>query len=357
MPLPDKGVENPRNAMLAEIVNGRTTVLVGELKEGGATEDEIKAVQNPPVVDEGDPTRPESIPAEEWAGMSDEDKGAARKSEEARVAETAPTETEEEKAAREAKEKEAADAAAAKPKVKIKVDGVEQEVDQDAVLAAGVRAMQKESAADKRLEEATKARDEAERLRLSVEATIAKLPGNAAAAKKSDQEMIVEKDALREIVKAIQYGNPEEAADALQQYGEKMAQLGQTNALTKAELQNMLDLREAQQYVRTNYADVVEDQNLKSLLVSKINEKLAAGDSRPYQEIAKEIGDGLRQWKGTAKPAPILPKDGKRADVRERKSNVVTVPVASVRKPEVIQPKEPSQSELIEAARKARHQA
>jgi hypothetical protein len=64
-------------------------------------------------------------------------------------------------------------AAGASKKIKIKVDGQEQEVDESAVLEAGMRTLQKESAADKRLEEATKARDEAERLRKRVEETLA----------------------------------------------------------------------------------------------------------------------------------------------------------------------------------------
>lgn len=357
MPLPEQGVENPRRAALEAIVQNRQAGLVSELKEAGASDDDIKSVEKPVTeVSTEDPTRPAGVSIEDWGSMSDEDKVIAIKSAAAEP-ETA-AETDEEKAAREAKEAEAAAAAVAKPKVKIKVDGVEQEVDQDAVLAAGVRAMQKESAADKRLEEATKARDEAEKLRQSVEATIAKLPGQPAAAKKTDHEMLAEKDALRETVRAIQYGNPDEAADALLKYGERMAQLGQANALTKAELQNMLDLREAQQYVRTEFPDVVADQNLKSLLVTQVNAKLAAGDSRPYQEIAKEVGDGLRQWKGatTATPTPKT-GDGKRAEVKERKAAVVTVPVASVRKPEAVQPKEPTQSEIIEQMRKARHQA
>ena len=53
--------------------------------------------------------------------------------------------------------------------------GKEVEFDESAVLEAGLRALQKEGTADKRLEEATKAREEAERLRVSVEATLAKV--------------------------------------------------------------------------------------------------------------------------------------------------------------------------------------
>jgi hypothetical protein len=58
--------------------------------------------------------------------------------------------------------------------------------------------------------------------------------------------MIVAKEGLRDIVKKIQYGSEDEAAQALVEYGNKMAALGQTGRLTETELHNILDLREAQ---------------------------------------------------------------------------------------------------------------
>lgn len=353
-----QGVENHRRAALADIVKGRTENLVNELKEGNAPAEDLAVYSGeaaPPTEGEGDPRRPADISPEAWNGMSDEEKGnalAAAKTPEPE----AKQETEEEKAAREAQERKATEeaAAAAPKKIKGKVDGQDVEFDEQAVLEAGVRALQKESAADKRLEEATKARDEAERLRQSVEQTLAKLP-QPEQTPKTQQEIVLAKDGLRDIVKKIQYGSEEEAADALVEYGNKMASLGQAEGLTQAELLNILDLREAQSFVKTNYADVVGDVNLKKLFVANVNEKLAAGDKRPYQEICKETGDELRQWKGAAPKPPTLA--GGREAVRERKASVVVVPSASVRQAAPPQPKEPSPSEVIAKMRQARHQA
>jgi hypothetical protein len=349
-----EGVENVRRAALADIVKNRTEILANELKEGGASAEDVASLAPAQEPSTDDPKRPEDVSIEEWAGLSDEDKAAHIKSAEETKAETAP--------APEAKADAApkADDAAPPVKVKIKVDGQELEVDEEQIREAGIRTLQKESAADKRLEEATKARDEAERLRLSVEATVAKLPkAEQPAAKKSDHEMLLEKDALRGVVKKIQYGSEDEAAEALAEYGTKMAALGQSGRLTETELLNILDLREAQKFVKTNYADVMGDDNLKDLFVAKVNKRLAAGDARPYQDICKETGDELRTWRGAPPKAdPIPPKgqDGSRAAVLQRKTSTVQVPSAAARLPEKTQPKEPTQSEIIEKIRKARRQ-
>lgn len=344
---PIEGVENHRRANLADIVKNRTAILADEIKEGGGDPSELEATSD---AGDSDPRKPADVTDEAWAAMSDEDKTNAIASAEVETTETTEPEgeTDEQRAAREAEE------AAAKPKHKIKVDGEEREVDQDAVIEAGIRALQKESAADKRLEEATKARDEAERLRVAVEQTLAKT--QPAPAKTAQQDVLIAKDEMRDIVKKIQYGSEDEAAEALEQYGSKMAKLGQSSALTQNELNNILDLREAQSFVKTNYADVLGDENLKELFVSKVNRKLATGDSRPYQEICKETGDELRQWKAPAAANPTQ-TGGSRAAALERKTRTVVITSASTRQPAPSQPKVPTQTELIAQERARRGQA
>lgn len=362
MPLPEKGVvQSFAQQTRDEIAQRRAEEVKAEIKEGGGDPNLLEGENE----DKGDPLRPESVPVEDWAAMSDEAKGEAIKSAEAeKKAAEKPEETEEEKAAREAEEKKAADEAAAAAaaeapapkKFKGKVDGQDVEFDEAAVVEAGLRALQKESAADKRLEEATRAREEAERLRQSVEATLAKVPQGDQPAK-NPEEMVAAKDRLRETIKKIQYGGEEEAAAAMEQYVSEMVTAGQPKALTEHELQNILDLREAQKFVKTNYADVMGDDNLKHLFVTKVNAKLAAGDHRPYQDICKDIGDEIRTWRGATQKEPIQPPaDGSRAAVRERKNTIVRIPSASARQPAPTQPKEPSPSETIDKMRKARHQ-
>lgn len=320
-----QGVENHRRAILADIGKNRQEELAKELKQGGASAEDIASVVTPPPdTSAEDPKRPNDVSVDDWNAMSDEEKGQAIASaqlapEAAPAEETPPAE-------------EAPAAAAPEPKkLKGKVDGKEVEFDESAVLEAGLRALQKESTADKRLEEATRARDEAEKLRLRVEQTLVGSP--PAAAPKSAQETIIAKDKLRGIVHKIQYGSLDEAEQALQEYGTEMAKLGQPNGLTLAELHQSLDLREAQQFVKTNYADVVGDENLKDLFVGKVNKKLAAGDTRPYLEICKETGDELRTWRTPAKQKPTPPADGSRAAAAERKRTTVSIPAAAARQP------------------------
>lgn len=336
-----EGVVNRRSEMLAEIAKNREEDLDRELKEGGEAAG-IGALAR--EVPEGDPLRPDGIPEDDWAAMSDEQKNNAI-AESKREAETGDGETEEERQAREQAE--------AKKTEKLKIDGQEQDVDVDRIMDAGRRALQKELAADKRLEEASKAREEAERLRAEAAAAATRQP---APEKRSPQEMIVAKEELKAIVQKIQYGSEDEAAEALAEYGTKMAQLGQTERLTEAELLNILDLREAQQFVKTNYADVVGDANLKKLFVSNINEKLAAGDSRSYQEIAKEVGDELRTWKGAPQQQQATQqKPGAvREAVHQRKTATVQIPSAAARQPAPSQPKAPTASEIIERERERR---
>lgn len=337
-------VLNRRAEQLAEIHQKREAELDREIKESGEAGG-IGALQRDSIP-EGDPLRPENIPAAEWDSLSDEAKGEALKA--VKSAEQ-PAEPEAEAPAEEP-------AAAPVKTEKLKIDGQEQEVELDKIMDAGRRALQKELAADKRLEEATQARAEAERLRQSVEETLAKLPKEEQP-KKTDKEMVLAKDGLRDIVKKIQYGSEDEAAEALAEYGTKMAAAGQPGRLTEAELNNILDLREAQRFVKTNYEDVMGDENLKSLFVTKVNQKLAAGDSRPYQDICKDIGDEIRTWRGAPQKQEPTPQGGSRAAVKERKTSIVQIPSASARQPAPTKPKEPSPSETIDKMRAARRQA
>lgn len=329
------GVVTRRTEQFSEILKNREAQIDAELKEGGTTEG-IAVLQRDKVV-EGDPLKPADIPDEDWGAMSDEQKNLAIADAKKAAEPVAEPEVQAEPAKPEAQD-------TAKAKVKIKVDGQEKEVDQDEVMQAGIRTLQKESAADKRLEDATKAKEEAERLRSAAEKAVAQ-PSEPA---KSPKDMLLEKDAMRGIVKAIQYGSEDEAATALLEYGQKMAQLGQASALTLDEVNDMLNLRSAQQYVRENYADVMGDTNLKQLFVTNVNSKLAAGDARPYQEICKDVGDELRTWRGAPQKQEATPKTGaSRAEVKERKTSIVTVPSAAARQPAPSQQRAQSPTDTV----------
>lgn len=348
-----KGVENPRRAALADIVKSRTENLVDEIKEAGGDTTDLGAA----VHDDGvDPRKPADLSPEAWNAMSDEEKGNAIASANAAASEV--QETDEQKAERESAEAKAEEerkaAESAGKKYKGKVDGQEVEFEEQAVIDAGLRALQKESAADKRLEEATKAKEEAIRLREVVEAASrAQQPSQ----QKTDQEVLLTKDALRGIVKRIQYGTEDDAAEALHEYGLQMAKVGQQPQLTEAELMNILDLREARSFVAREFPEITKDQKLKTVFEFTVNQKLAAGDKRSYQEICKETVDEVKQWKAPAVATPTPPAGGSRQAAVERKKTIVSIPAAQARQPAPTPQPAANPSNVIADMRKARGQA
>lgn len=338
-----KGVENHRRAALEEIVKNRNENLASEIEEGGGNREDIGLPKDDGAVD---PRKPADISPEAWNAMSDEEKGNAIAAAQAPKQEEKPVE-----------EQPAAEVVEEQPakRYKGKVDGQEVEFEEQAVIEAGLRALQKESAADKRLEEATKAREEAERLRQRVEQTLQQ--AQPTQQKKPDQEVLLAKDGLRDIVKKIQYGSEDEAADALLEYGKKMAVMGQSQSLTQAELNNLLDLRDAQKYVRSEFPEVLQDQKLKVVFEATVNQKLAAGDNRSYQEICKDAVEEVRQWRAPAEAKPTPPAGGPRSQAQQRKQNIVVIPAAQARQPAPPQTKEPTPSDVIAKMREARGQA
>jgi hypothetical protein len=149
------GVVSDRMEMLAEIERKSQERTADELKESGFDPANMLGADETLPED-----RPESIPADEWAGMSDEAKGAARAAE--------PGDAEPAKDTPAAAPTADAPAAVVEPpkdpaKVhKLKVDGQEVDFTEDKILEAGKRALQKDMAADRRLEEATRLLREAQ---------------------------------------------------------------------------------------------------------------------------------------------------------------------------------------------------
>lgn len=387
MPATREGVAvNPRQEMLAEVIKAREEQIANEIKEGGVDPSILsrdKIGDDAPV---DDPTRPEEIPAEEWGGISDEAKGnllkeiQTRKEAEAAAAATgadAKVETER-KAAEEAEAKKAAEAAAAAPgaapkKIKIKVDGVEQEVDEAAVLEAGRRALQKETAADKRLEDATKANAEAQRLYKEAQEQIktaarggepAKPEQPGAGPSKDGKSPALTDEVLTATVKAIQYGDEAAAKEALKNLVATMAGSGQPEELTHAQVIELLDFREARQWVEGEFKDLFGDERMRRLFVSEEKTMRAAGDARPYRDVYKDIGEKLREWKVSlapeVEPAPTptpAPAPAPRTEAAQRKTTLVTVTQAGARQPAPTPTKEPTPSQVVDQMRKARHQA
>jgi hypothetical protein len=175
------------------------------------------------------------------------------------------------------------------------------------VLQAGIKAMQKETAADKRLEEAARLKKEAEAALAAARAP-AQDPNQdgrtqPAKAGATTVEQLTDQDYL-ETVKKVQYGTPEEASAALKSLVSKAATSGQTEELTMAHVAEMLDFREAMSWAQDEFKDILGDPKLKALFSGEEKRMRAAGDNRPYREVYEEIGNGLRGWRDGFKATP-----------------------------------------------------
>lgn len=268
-----------------------------------------------------------------------ETKEEAKKEEESQKEE--PKEEVKQEQKEEVKELEKEDPVKAKKYIG-KIDGKEVEFNEDQVVQAGMRTLQKESAADKRLEEASRLFREAQEM----VSKAAERPSTDGA----KQELT--DDDLTEVVKSIQYGSEDEAKTAIKSLIGVAAKSGQSDQLTLNQVNEMLDFREARQWVETEYKDLLGDKYLKSVFLTREKELRSGGDNRPYREVYDEIGKELREWRNGMNPTTKS-----REEIKEKKSTIVNLQSASGKVSEPKIEKEPSPSDVIEKMRKARHQS
>jgi len=172
--------------------------------------------------------------------------------------------------------------------IEIVVDGEVQTVELSKVLDAGKRTMQKETAADKRLEEATKLLNEAKAQK--------ELPQEDA----QEGKPVVPK----EIVQAIQYGTEEEAQEAVAQ----LIDMGRTkesvtpedvetivhNAVkAEANAKSIAD-RFALPEDKGGFSDIKEDPYLMNMAIEETNQLLASGEQNEWETYEK-AGKKIRE--------------------------------------------------------------
>ena len=223
--------------------------------------------------------------------------------------------------------------------VTIKVDGVMQQVPREKIYEAGLRAVQKESSADRRLEEAT-------RLLREVEQRIAPQPvQNTPPPQAWDEEIIAY---------ALAHGTEEQKAEAVRQIRggrQELATPDQIANNVEARILDKVDFQSSAEWFQTNYKDIVSDPYLLQLASLQEDHMRANGDKRPRKELYAEIGDGLRKLKGGGVPVTTL------EEKRTQKESITNLPAASARRttPQAPAPKTPSQ--IIEEMRTKRGQA
>lgn len=224
--------------------------------------------------------------------------------------------------------------------VTVRVDGHEMQVPKSQILDFGVRAYQKETVADKRLEEAVRIKREAEEY--------------AAQVKASTDQVLMADDI--DLARRIREGSEEEAAEAIKILkGREQATPEQIASVVETRVRNQVNLERDFEWFKTEFKDIVSDPHLKALADAEDARMIAAGDTRPdrerWAEAGKVVRDKLTEWRGgSAKPA--IPEEK-----REKKKNITNIQAANIRKesPETTKPK--TQAEIIEEMRKRRGQA
>jgi hypothetical protein len=213
------------------------------------------------------------------------------------------------------------------PIEKLKVDGEEREVPQSKVLEEGRRAMQKELAADKRLEEAALLKKQYEELLAKANQQFTPQPTPPDDLTEAIQNAPFDPEAAKRIAQAIQ-GRQDTTPDVMK--------------LVREEIQNqhMLDR------FKVEFKDIVEDERALTLAASMEAQKRQAGDKRPLYDIWAEVGNDIRTWKAG------LSGQTK----QEAKAKLQDINVASARIEQKEAPRPPTMSEVIDKLAKARGQ-
>jgi hypothetical protein len=213
------------------------------------------------------------------------------------------------------------------------IDGQERRVKREQVLEAGKRTLQKEAAADKRLEEAGEL---LRRVKAMEQAILQRQPSSDAG------------------------GESEQPASTDPANGTATPQARATpdiGTLVDERLW-MRDADKAAQRFKEEFKDIVDDPYAARLVAQLENERLAklAEEGKPVTagdpwEAYQAHGTKVREWLGKAKPAGQVQVP---ADKAERKRDTVTVTGSTTSRPAPTQPKPLTTSEQIEQMRKAR---
>jgi hypothetical protein len=296
-----KPAENPRNQIMREIVKGSNARLEADAKETfPVTDDDGNLVS--PAAD----AVPEAGPAPE----DDEQNAAAAPA----VTDAVPVEPLAPAAAAPA----AAIPATATPvdpkaidpnaDYPVTVDGQKILVKGSKIIDAGFRTFQKETAADYRLQLATSMLDEARRT-----AAQAQPPATAGAAATAPVAGAQQVDAAK-LAEAIQFGTQEQAAEALrllQQRDPSTVTMEGLQTFMRQQLPDIVNaqlaFREAANFAKTEYADLLADPYLKDMFLMKEDQLRKAGDARPPAELYKAIGDDIRTHFNRPKAAAPTP--------------------------------------------------
>lgn len=246
--------------------------------------------------------------------------------------------------------------------VTLKIDGKEVQVPEKDVIEAGIRAKQKESAADSRLEEATRilneARQEAAKLQTPP-------PDKGADKSQSDGSEAIN---TAKILNAIRYGTEDEAQDALKQLMESgRSDATHDDQMTRDEVLSFVNEKAAfdkaladfqKSPEQGGFSDLWADPTLRKLVIQKESELRENGDNRSYSEVYTEIGTQVREWRDklTGKQADndFSKRQERKEENKPIKGGNKRASTAEDKKPVLTE--EQRRQKTLDGMRQARHQ-
>ncbi len=246
-----------------------------------------------------------------------------------------------------------------KTMVRVKVDGVEQEVPVSEVVAN----YQRTSVAQTRLNEATRILDEARRTAAAA-TTTAKPPAQVDSTQAQTQTAAIpEPETVKGFVEALFEGDTEKAVAAFAKLGLNTGRsdgatldLEQVQAqLTPAIKQQLIDDSALERFEKAN-ADLAADPHLVSVTNGFIQEEVNGG--KPYAQALEDGAKRTRDWLasiGAAKPAPEPTASAHQPSKLERKARIDEVQALN-RTANTTQDAPASTSSVIAEMKKARGQ-
>ena len=221
---------------------------------------------------------------------------------------------------------EAAPAAAPEPapvvvqKYKIKVNGKEQELTAEEMIAR----VQKIEAADDYLKQAAQLYKSA------------KEPKEPAPEPKAPAS-VEEDDAA--LARAIQTGTEQEAVAAIQKL--RVRPSVPTDDVLRI-VNTQLAINEANRKFASDYSDIAQDPNLMALVTVEMQKRIQQRDPRSYQENLMEVAESVKSWK-----ASFVPSSAQIQEKQARKATVTVIPTAAARAAGKTDEKPESHAEII----------
>lgn len=234
--------------------------------------------------------------------------------------------------------------------------GQKVEVDENAVIEAGLHALRHHGAAELALREANALLAQAR----GVAQPAAPAPQASAPASPTE-------DAQR-LADALQFGSKEDAAKAVAALMTRGVVPGDVNEViarqTETRVRDVLDQDKAAKQLEELVPEMLTDHRVLALMATEERAARAAGDTRPYTQLYPEIGKKIRGWidgfKAPATPAAEAAATAPAPAIAARQAAKAAVPTAVVARGAApaapAQPRAPTGSEIVAQMRAKRGQ-